>query len=122
MTRLALTVLFLLFVQSTSPHDIYTGLRSKSGMLCCGGNDCSTTTYRERGGEFEFLTKEGEWVEIPQDRIQFLPIPGDPPSGESHLAHLYYRAANEFDKSGPTSVNVMGSIYLYCAFIPPGAI
>jgi hypothetical protein len=59
-------------------HDIYTGVHGQNGQLCCGGGDCAPTVYRERGGTFEFLTREREWVAIPQERITFLPIPGDP--------------------------------------------
>lgn len=99
-------------------HEIYTGVHGKDGQLCCGGNDCAATTYRERGGDYEFLTRENKWVEIPQERITFLPIPGDSPGEDSHYAHLCYRKANANDKAD----NVFGDIYLYCVFIPPGAI
>ena len=91
-------------------------------MLCCGGNDCAATTYRESGGRFEFLTREEQWVEIPQQRIIFLPIPGDPPTDDSHHAHLCYRHATDYDRLSGASENVFSDIYLYCAFIPPGSI
>ena len=103
-------------------HDIYTGVHGKNGQLCCGGNDCAATTYRERGDNYEFLTREQRWVSIPGKRITFLPIPGDPPGGDSHHAHLCYRSATESDKLGPMASNVFEDIYLYCAFIPPGSI
>jgi hypothetical protein len=110
---------------AASGHDIYTGVHGRNGQLCCGGNDCAATSYRERGGAYEFLTREQHWVSIPQERITFLPIPGDPPdeSGdESHHAHLCYRSATESDRLGPMASNVFQDIYLYCAFIPPGNI
>ncbi len=119
------TVIFALLVASSfsaSAHDIYTGVRGKTGMLCCGGNDCAATTYRESGGRFEFLTREEQWVEIPSQRIIFLPIPGDPPSNDSHHAHLCYRHATDYDRLTGASENVFSDIYLYCAFIPPGSI
>jgi hypothetical protein len=103
-------------------HDIYTGVHGKNGQLCCGGNDCAATSYRERGASYEFLTREQRWVAIPQERITFLPVPGDPPDGDSHHAHLCYRSATESDKLGPMATNVFQDIYLYCAFIPPGSI
>jgi len=106
----------------SSAHDIYTGVHGKDGRLCCGGNDCAATSYREEGGHFEFLTRESRWIAIPSDRITFLPVPGDPPSDDSHHAHLCYRSATDEDRSGPYSANVFGGIYLYCAFIPPGSI
>jgi hypothetical protein len=92
-----------------------------TGQLCCGGYDCAATSYREEGGHFEFLTREKRWVAIPEDRITFLPIPGDKDSVETHRAHLCYRAANDNDRvSNPA--NVFEDILLYCAFIPPGPI
>jgi hypothetical protein len=103
-------------------HDIYTGVHDKDNHLCCGGTDCSATTYREKGGHFEFLTRENEWVTIPEDRITFLPIPGDPPSDDSHHAHICYRLADSGDLAGAYAHNVFGPIFLYCSFIPPGGI
>ena len=107
---------------AVSAHDIYTGVHGKGGQLCCGGNDCAATSYREQGGHYEFLTREQRWVSIPQERITFLPIPGDPPAEDSHHAHLCYRSATESDRLGPMATNVFEDIYLYCAFIPPGSI
>lgn len=111
----------LLGAPSADAHDIYTGVHGKNSQLCCGGSDCAATTYRERGGDFEFLTRENKWVAIPQERITFLPIPGDPPSDDTHRAHLCYRSASGEDMNGPWSVNVFGDIFLYCVFVDPGA-
>ena len=107
---------------SAGAHDIYTGVHGKNGQLCCGGSDCAATSYRERAGEFEFLTREQRWVTIPEDRITFLPIPGDRLDGDTHRAHLCYRPATGADRIGSLASNVFGDIYLYCAFIPPGSI
>ena len=106
---------------AVSAHDIYTGVHGKNGQLCCGGDDCAVTTYREHAGDFEFLTREQRWIAIPMERITFLPVPGDPPSDDSHRAHLCYRSASGEDMNGPWSVNVFDGIFLYCAFIPPGS-
>jgi hypothetical protein len=105
-------------------HGIYSGVTGKDGQLCCGADDCSATVYRESGGTFEFLTREHTWVEIPSDRITFLPIPGDEiPPGETHRAHLCYRPATSLDRVTPYKrANVFGDIYLWCAFIPPGGV
>jgi hypothetical protein len=113
----------LVLTEKTLAHDIYTGVHGKNGQLCCGGDDCAATFYRERGGNFEFRTrKEDEWVAIPIERITFLPIPGDPPNDDSHHAHLCYRNATDDDRAGLASSNIFGGIFLYCAFIPPGSI
>jgi hypothetical protein len=107
---------------SASAHDIYTGVHGRNGQLCCGGDDCAATFYRERGDGFEFLTRERQWITIPAERITFLPIPGDPPNDDSHHAHLCYRSATDDDRAGLASSNVFEGIFLYCAFIPPGSI
>jgi hypothetical protein len=105
-------------VSPAQAHDIYTDVHGRNGQLCCGGNDCAATIYRERGGAFEFLTREKEWIAIPSDRITWLPIPGDPPSDDTHRAHLCYRQAQPYELSRDS---VFGNIFLYCAFIPPGS-
>lgn len=120
--RLILAAALAMSATPSMAHDIYTGVHGKNGQLCCGGDDCAATIYRERGGAFEFLTREREWVEIPSDRITFAPIPGDPPSNDQHHAHLCYRSATEYDRRGPASANVFGDIFLYCAFIQPGGV
>jgi hypothetical protein len=107
---------------AASAHDIYTGMHGKNGQLCCGGDDCAATSFRERAGRFEFLTREQQWIAIPEERITFLPIPGDPPDDDSHHAHLCYRSATDSDRLGPAASNVFDNIFLYCAFIPPGSI
>ena len=108
---------------AVSAHDIYTGVHGKNGQLCCGGTDCAVTSYREHGGRFEFLTRERQWIEIPEERITFLPIPGDPSDdSDGHHGHLCYRSATDSDRLGPASSNVFEDIFLYCAFIPPGSI
>ena len=107
---------------AASAHDIYTGVKGRNGQLCCGGSDCAATSYRESGGRFEFLTRERRWVSIPEERITFLPIPGDRDDSDTHHAHLCYRPATDGDRLGPMASNVFEDIYLYCAFIPPGSI
>ena len=103
-------------------HEIYTGLKDKRGSLCCGGNDCFLTTYREQGDHYEFLTKESVWVALPQEAITFLPIPGDPPHDDSHAAHLCYRLHGPAESQNDVPTRIFGPIFLYCAFIPPGSI
>lgn len=117
-------------------HDIYNGLRGKNSQLCCGNADCAATVYRLDHGRYYFMTRNdpqagdapaspAHEVEIPQDRITFLPIPGDTDYGdEQHHAHLCYRLAmpSDYLGNGVGVGGVFGNIYLYCAFVPPGAI
>lgn len=125
MRLLKIIVVAALWPLQAEAHDIYIGIHGKNGQLCCGGSDCAATIYREHGGNFEFLTREdvgSVWVVIPADRITFLPIPGDSDEdGAPDRAHLCYRPALPHDHVGLGASNVFGPIYLYCAFIPPGA-
>jgi hypothetical protein len=110
------------FSRHTYAHDIYTGVRGKEGQLCCGDSDCFSTIYRERGEVFEFRKRDGNWVQIPQNQIIFLPVPGDRGDDfETHRAHLCYRQIPAGDYySNAAKVHIFGDIYVFCAFIPPG--
>jgi len=120
--------LFFVLTNAALSHDIFTGVFSKQPWPCCGGKDCAATIYRESGGRFEFLTRENEWIEIPVDHITFLPIAGDDPairpvSDERHRAHLCYFQlydSNHIPDIGAPFSNGRETIYLLCAFIPPG--
>lgn len=119
---------------SVSAHDIYIGVHGKNGQLCCGGNDCAATVYKLVKGDYYFLTREDQqagdaqasephWVKIPEDRITFQLISGDPDTGDDqHHAHMCYRLAMPSDVGGPAAGNIFDNIFLYCAFIPPGSI
>jgi hypothetical protein len=105
-------------------HSIYTGFRGQGNVICCGESDCSQTVYEERGDRFFFLTREKHWIEVPADRITWLPIPGDVDDGTKNRAHLCYRPAMSYDTSpGSTIKSEDGEqeIHLYCAIVPPGA-
>jgi hypothetical protein len=123
-------------------HDIYPGLHDKTGQLCCGGDDCARTHFKtwtttlENGNvihHYSFLTRADDnhiphWIEIPEERITFLPIPGDAgPAADdldySHYGHLCYRYKTERDELNfNAKANLFDDIWVYCAFIPPGAI
>ena len=125
MRRLLVAIALLGWQASALAHEIYTGVHGKDMQLCCGGTDCAATHWKEARGAFAFETREHVWVMIPEDRVTFLPIPGDPGPGESdpdpsHYGHLCYRMASDTDMQGPRASSVFGPIFLYCAFIPPG--
>jgi hypothetical protein len=116
----------IIAICSASGHDIYTGVHSK-GHLCCNGQgngtqyyDCGPTIYREKGTNFEFLTREGHWILIPTERIEFVPLPGD--EIRDHGAHLCYRDPS-FGASDELTGNLFfgegQTIYLFCAFVQP---
>jgi hypothetical protein len=118
---LALAVALGVAAPPARAHDIYTGVHGRDGQLCCGGSDCAATTYRMDHGRYFFAKREGGEIELPEERITFLPIPGEDYS-RPNGAHLCYRAATDSDRLGPASGNVFGDVFLYCAFIPPGSI
>ncbi len=120
--RIALLSSALALTTPAQAHDIYSGIHGKGGQLCCGGTDCAATIYREAGAHYEFLTREKKWVAIPEGSITFLPIPGDSDEdADPHRAHLCYKIADATERA-QTPERVFGDIFLYCAFIPPGAI
>ena len=109
------------FILLAFPHDIYTGIRGKDQQLCCGGDDCFLTEYRIHKGHYLFLTKENNYVDIPEELITFLPVPGEKLE-KVNAAHLCYRGLNSTDVGIKVIVGKEQSIYLYCAFIPPGGV
>lgn len=134
--RLAIAAAVLAISSAAYGHDIYTGLHMIDGLLpCCGGEgagasrDCWRTVYREIGDRFQFRMQNGDWVEVPNDRIQFTPIPNDPVTGDAHEAHLCYRddestLSNYHDHNVPSDRlmrTVSGAeIVFFCGIIPPG--
>ena len=122
--------LFAIGGGDVAAHDIYSGVHGKTGQLCCGGDpvtgDCAPTQWALRDGRYFLRSREGHWIEIPAERIDFLPVPGDEKYDEiPHLAHLCYREARETDSAlnGERLFSGEGqTIFLYCAFIKPGSL
>lgn len=119
---LAMVACAALATRRSQAHEIYTPLHSKSGFPCCGGSDCSATIYRERGDQFEFLSREGHWIRIPGDRIIWMHIPGDPPSTDANHGHMCYRQAYPSDADEDKARGEGQEIRMYCIFGEPGAI
>src|SRR5271154_4788376 len=103
MIRLAIAlwvvaVLDLLLMWGAYAHDVYTDVHGRDGLWCCNGDgpnpDCAQSEWRlvPNSTNYEFKSKEGHWITIPQDRITFLPLPGDIESGDTHRGHLCYAA------------------------------
>lgn len=119
MRAIAIACVALLAAGPALAHDIYTGVKGKDGQLCCGGTDCAKVEYHIKGAgaEFQVSISRNEWVWIPNDRITFLPVPGDPDQGDAHLCS---RPATDGDRINQPE-KVFGTIYLYCAFLDPGS-
>jgi len=120
----AVAVGLLALTKPAVAHDIYTNTHGRDGQLCCGDNDCSPTQWRVVDKVYQFLSREGHWISVPEDRITFLPLPGDVSSGDTHRAHLCYKAPPVGPPMSPDRL-MHGdgqTILFYCAWIPPGAI
>ena len=81
-----LPVLAAMLVAAVSPslaraHDWYTGLRSPSGVECCGGRDCRPVPFRVNPdtGQEEIEANEA-WRPVERDKV--LPFPS--PDGRAH--------------------------------------
>ena len=126
MKQFAVIVALSLAALPCNAHEIYTGVKGKDGQLCCGGTDCQATTYEERRGEFYFFTREKTWLRVPEDRITFLPVHGDEDVTTHNHAHLCYRQGTDADRMTQGDRILTDDhgalVYLYCAFVPPGAI
>lgn len=119
----------LMFILLTSApawsHDIYTNVHGKDGQLCCGDQDCFPTFYRNVGGDYEiFIIAQNRWLRVPEERITFLPIPGDPSANMDHRAHICYRIADDGDKASLNdniTNRIIDGLVVWCVFINPGS-
>lgn len=122
----------LLLVLATGPssgHDIYTPLRSNSGVPCCGGDektgDCEPVTYRllPNGDALVTSRRYRAQIRVAKARITWSAVPGS--KEEAHWCGVprsaYYgtrarRAPLQYppDETDPVFVTV-------CTFIDPGS-
>ena len=90
------SVLVVLVVTASPPvaaHDWYTGLRSPSGVDCCGGRDCRPVPYRlgpETGREE--IEANGAWWPIEPDKV----LPFSSPDGSAHACWTNLRGRPRF--------------------------
>ena len=109
---------------AASAHDIYSGVHGKNGQLCCGGDDCAATFYRERRRPFRIPDARAAMDRDPRGTHHF---PADSRRTATRTsirtARIYAIARRQTPiGSAPHSSNVFDDIFLYCAFIPPGSI
>ena len=93
-------------LSGASAHDIYTGVKGKDGLLCCGGSRLRRDhPIARRGGRFEFLDARAA-VGVDPRGAHHLPAHPRRPADDSdtHHAHLCYRPATEGDRFGPLRV------------------
>lgn len=67
---------------SLAAHDIYTELRSQTGLPCCGGDprtgDCEPVTYRmlPNGNALVRSKRYGATIQVARARITWASVPG----------------------------------------------
>jgi hypothetical protein len=61
-------------------HSWYQGLHNNAGMSCCNAGDCRPTEARTAGEKVQVLI-DGEWVDVPPDRI----LPKGAPDMGTHV-------------------------------------
>ncbi|MFO1147826.1 MAG: hypothetical protein U1E62_05550 [Alsobacter sp.] len=105
------SILLLLASQPAWSHDPYTGLKSPSGQLCCGIDDCEVIedfAVRADGGATFFSRRYQKWVTADPYQIVWISVPG----GAAHWCGRPYTAGE----------NYIAGLLTYCAFINPGSI
>ncbi|MEJ1934119.1 hypothetical protein WDZ92_28310 [Nostoc sp. NIES-2111] len=115
-----LEVLGLVGVLTVPAHDVYTTLRSRTGILCCTGRDCEAVNYRlqPNGDVLVFSARNNAVIRVPQNMIVWSPIPGSP-----HEAHWCGAKTRPMlgDIYPPVLLGEADPSYVtYCAYIDPG--
>jgi hypothetical protein len=103
-------LVFLQAISSAWAHDPYTGLKSPSGQLCCGGDDCEVVddfVVRPDGGASFYSRRHHSWVSADPYQIVWIGVPG----GAAHWCGQPYLAGG----------NYPAGLLTYCAFIDPGS-
>jgi hypothetical protein len=110
--RIFLGLFLLILAVQAAAHDVYTGLRSPAGRLCCGGDDCEVIEQVSvhRDGSATFLSRRFRTaVRVPNDIITWIAVPG----GHAHWCGAAYQADNPNDAFETL-------FFTFCAFIDPG--
>jgi hypothetical protein len=127
--RFSLAAVVLLASWPAMGHDIYTPLRSNSGVPCCGGDkttgDCEAVTYRllPNGDALVNSKRYRAQIRVAKGRITWSSVPGS--KEEAHWCGVprtaYYgngtrQAPLQYppDETDPKFVTI-------CAFIDPGS-
>jgi hypothetical protein len=107
---IAVTACALLVAPSpVESHDIYSGIYSKQGVLCCDESDCVPAPFRVTPDGVQMLVR-GVWISVPRWYIQYRVLPGDTTPHRSHWCGAL--------RLVPTmGVNTMTR----CAILPPHA-
>ncbi len=120
-----LVFLLLLSVTPAAAHDIYDGVRSPTGQLCCGGDpvtgDCEGLAdefikIQPDGSAMLFSKRYGAWIKIAKDTIVWTTIPADKGVHAGHYCGVRRQAqVTTPDQPDPAFMT-------YCVFISPGGV
>lgn len=121
----ATAVLFMVSATKAWPHDVYDGVRSPTGQLCCGGDpvtgDCEGLVdefikVQSDGSAVVFSKRYGAWIKIAKDTITLMTIPADKGVHAGHYCGVKRQA------SVPTPDQPDPFFTTYCVFLSPGGV
>src|SRR5690349_12129116 len=101
-------------------HDVYTSLRSRTGIVCCSGQDCEPVTYRllPSGDVHVFSNRFKAVILVPQSMIIWSPVPGSPDEAHWRGKLLTPMLGDVYPQVTPGEPDPR--YVTYCAFIDPG--
>ena len=123
-------MLLVLIAGPAAAHDVYNGVRSPSGQLCCGGDpvtgDCEGLIDEfidiQRDGSAKIFSKRyGAWIKIAKDTIVWMTIEADKGVHQGHFCGVP-RAKAGRQLEAPTADQPDPSFITYCVFLSPGGV
>lgn len=127
---MAIALAWLALAGPARAHDIYKDVRV-NGLPCCGGDpvtgDCEALSSAQisLGRDIRVFSKRwGVWVVIPEHRVQWMPLPGEPePPAPGHwCGKPREKMASGYGSVAPADADQPDpAIWTYCIFLgPPG--
>jgi hypothetical protein len=107
---LASAVLVVSLSLQVQAHDLYSQTVDEWGERCCDDKDCRPAFYRLTSSGVLMLV-DGQWIEVPSDKIQYLALPGD--TGETAGGHWCGLAVE------PDVSTTRFLLMTRCAILPP---
>jgi hypothetical protein len=104
---LCAALLLLSLEGPTQAHDIYSDLTDRNGVSCCDQYHCRPANYRVMPTGVQMFVY-GEWIDVPEDKIQYQAVPGD--TGETGGGHWCGR---------PRDWQSPRVLLTVCAILPP---
>lgn len=109
--------LLVLAAQPAHAHDIYTPLKSPTGQLCCGGDDCEAIDDYEvhiDGSVTIHSRRHGASVLVDAGKVTWLPVPG----GEQHPVHWCGKPRGIYAFDTPEQPDP--AYWTHCLYVSPG--